>query len=108
MRGRKRERWRSLRTKPAGCSGYAISRPFGFCFVVCSLLFIALALPVRGKKSAAIGPSGGVLGGVGTGRTVVATSGTDRDPSVAVRPIVYINLQGMMSDPCCLFVNGAF
>ena len=50
MRGRKRERWRSLRTKPAGCSGYAISRPFGFCFVVCSLLFIALALPVRGRK----------------------------------------------------------
>ncbi len=78
-----------MRTRPAGCSGYAISRLFGFCFVVCSLLFTALALPVRGKKkTAAIGPSGGVLGGVGTGRTVVATSGTDRDSFVVVRPIV--------------------
>ena len=40
------------------------------------------------KKPLPLGPRGGVLGGVGTGRTVVATSGTDRDPSVVVRPIV--------------------
>ncbi len=101
MRWRKKERWRSTRTRRTSCSEYAISRPFCFCFVVCSLLFIVLASPVREKKkNAAIGPSGGVLGGVGAGRIVVATSGIDRDPSLVVRPIVQLN-HGM----CLLWIG---